>query len=106
MSSFLVDLKRTHSCGDLRAADATTGDKQVVLFGWVQGRRELGGRVFIDLRDRSGLTQVVFGPDIDATAHTLADTLRAEFCIGIAGRVRLRTASGGQPNTKLPTGEI
>ncbi len=107
MSIFLDNtknnIKRTHYCGDLRATDDT---KQVVLFGWVKVRRDLGGRIFIDLRDRSGLTQVVFGPDIDATAHTTADSLRSEFCIGIAGRVRLRTASGGQANPKLPTGQI
>ena len=77
-----------------------------MLYGWVQGRRDLGGRIFIDLRDRSGLSQVVFGPDISATAHAEADSLRSEFCIGICGRVRLRKDSGGQPNPKLLTGEI
>jgi aspartyl-tRNA synthetase len=103
MSTFLVDMKRTHYCGDLRASH---NGAQVVLMGWVQGRRDLGGRIFIDLRDRSGVSQVVFGPDIDAGAHTTADVLRSEFCIAVAGLVRLRVASGGQPNTKLPTGEI
>src|SRR5579872_4737915 len=101
--SFLDNYKRTHYCGDLRASD---DGRPVVLYGWVQGRRDLGGRIFIDLRDRTGISQVVFGPDIDAAAHREADVLRSEFCVGLGGRVRLRTASGGQPNPKLPTGEI
>lgn len=101
--TFLVDLKRSHFCGDLRAVH---DGQQVVLLGWVQGRRDLGGRIFIDLRDRGGLVQVVFGPDINAAAHTEADGLRSEFCIGVAGKVRLRSASGGLPNPKLPTGEV
>src|SRR5579883_3380230 len=102
-SSFLNTHRRTHYCGDLRASD---DGHEVVLYGWVQGRRDLGGRIFIDLRDRAGIVQVVFGPDIDATAHGEADSLRSEFCAGIAGRVRLRTASGGLPNAKLATGDI
>ncbi len=103
MGKFLIDYKRTHYCGEPRSSHA---GKDVVLLGWVQGRRDLGGRIFIDLRDRSGLSQVVFGPDIDAAAHKEAEELRSEFCIGIRGRIRLRTDSGGQPNPKLPTGEI
>lgn len=111
MSKFIVEQKRTHYCGDLRAAHV---GQKVVLFGWVAGRRDLGGRIFIDLRDRSGLSQVVFGPDIDkrmgqaegAGAHAQADALRSEFCIAIRGSVVLRTASGGQANPKLATGEI
>ena len=103
MANFLTDHKRTHYCGDLRPSHA---GQDVVLYGWVQGRRDLGGRIFIDLRDRSGLSQVVFGPDIEATAHSDADALRSEFCIGIRGRVKLRTASGGQANTKIATGEV
>ena len=99
-SQFLVDLKRTHRCGELRAANL--GD-EVVLMGWVATRRDHGGRVFIDLRDRTGITQVVFGPDVDAEAHTLAGELRSEFCIAIAGRVISR---GDNANAKLPTGEI
>src|SRR6187455_989328 len=97
---FLQDLSRTHSCGALRAANLGT---EVVLMGWVATRRDHGGRVFIDLRDREGITQVVFGPDIAAEAHQLADQLRSEFCIAVQGRVISR---GTNVNAKLPTGEI
>jgi aspartyl-tRNA synthetase len=103
MSEFLVDLKRTHACNALRMSDV---GKDVVLMGWVANRRDHGGRVFIDLRDREGITQVVFGPEIDAAAHELGGELRSEFCIAIAGRVVSRVSSGGQPNPKLATGEI
>src|SRR5437868_953532 len=84
MASFLVDWKRTHHCNALRKEDL---GGEVVLMGWVANRRDHGGRVFIDLRDREGLTQVVFGPDVDAEAHTLAGELRSEFCIAIRGKV-------------------
>jgi aspartyl-tRNA synthetase len=93
-------LKRTHYCGDLRASNI---GNNVVLMGWVATRRDHGGRVFIDLRDRSGITQVVFGPDLDKEAHGLASELRTEFCIAIQGRVISR---GENANAKLPTGEI
>ena len=73
MPEFLTDLKRTHDCGALRASDA---GKRVVLFGWVHARRDHGGCVFIDLRDRGGLTQVVFEPEASADAHTLSGELR------------------------------
>jgi aspartyl-tRNA synthetase len=101
--AFLVDLKRTHSCNALRPGDIGA---QVVLMGWVAKRRDHGGRVFIDLRDREGITQVVFGPEIDAEAHALAGDLRSEFCIGVQGTVVSRISSGGQPNPKLASGEI
>ncbi len=103
MSEFLVDLKRTHSCNALRMSDV---GKDVVLMGWVANRRDHGGRVFIDLRDREGITQVVFGPEIDAAAHELGGELRSEFCIAIAGKVVSRVSSGGQPNPKLASGEV
>jgi aspartyl-tRNA synthetase len=97
---FITEVKRTHSCGQLTAADV---GKQVVLFGWVQNRRDHGGAIFIDLRDREGLTQVVFEPDIDKEAHSLAGALRLEFCIGIQGQVASR---GANVNPKMRTGEI
>src|SRR3954471_618825 len=100
MGEFLVDLKRSHDCGALRASDAGT---RAVLFGWVAARRDHGGCVFIDLRDRGGITQIVFEPNTNAAAHTQASELRREFCIGIAGMVRER---GGHKNPKLPTGDV
>jgi aspartyl-tRNA synthetase len=103
MSTFLVDLKRTHHNNALRASEL---GKEVVLMGWVANRRDHGGRIFIDLRDREGLTQVVFGPDVDKEAHALAGELRSEYCIGIAGKVVSRVSSGGQPNPRLATGEV
>ena len=99
MSSLLVS-GRTHDCGALRRDDVGT---EVVLFGWVHRRRDLGGRIFVDLRDRAGLTQVVFGPDVDAAAHEAAVALRHEDCIGIRGTVVDR---GKNENPNLPTGAI
>ncbi len=91
---------RTHDCGSLREDDI---DSEVVLFGWVHRRRDHGGRIFVDLRDRQGLTQVVFGPDIDAKTHELADGLRSEFCIGVSGKVISR---GDNQNPNMETGAI
>jgi aspartyl-tRNA synthetase len=99
MPEFLTDLKRTHDCGALRAGDA---GKRVVLFGWVASRRDHGGLVFIDLRDRAGITQVAFEPD-QAEPFALAGELRHEFCVGVAGKVVER---GGKKNPNLATGEI
>jgi aspartyl-tRNA synthetase len=100
MPEFLTDLKRTHDCGALRASDA---GKRVVLFGWVHARRDHGGCVFIDLRDRGGVTQVVFEPGVAADAHVASGELRGEFCVGIAGTVAER---GGHKNPNLATGDI
>ena len=100
MPEFLKDIKRTHSCGALRADDI---GQRVVLFGWVSIRRDHGGCVFIDLRDRAGFTQLVFEPALNLAAHTLAGELRSEFCIGIIGTVKDR---GPGRNPKIPTGEI
>ena len=97
---FLTDLKRTHDCGALRASDA---GKRVVLLGWVSARRDHGGCVFIDLRDRGGLTQVVFEPTTDQAAHALAGELRGEFCVGISGTVAER---GGHKHPNLATGDV
>src|SRR5499433_159663 len=98
--NFISDVKRSHSCGELTRADI---GKSVVLFGWVQNRRDHGGAVFIDLRDREGLTQVVFEPDISAEAHERAGSLRLEFVVGVRGKVVSR---GANVNPKLRTGEI
>ena len=93
-------IKRTHTCGELQRSD--TG-KKVALCGWVHNRRDHGGAIFIDLRDRYGLTQVVFRPDVSAQAHQMASELRSEFCIAVQGQVDYR---GENINPKIPTGEI
>ena len=89
------------TCGSLRAGDAGT---EVVLRGWVNRRRDLGGLIFIDLRDRFGITQVVFNPQIAPEAHAMADRLRNEYVIAVSGPVRLRPE--GTANPKMATGEI
>lgn len=96
----LLEQGRTHDCGSLRASD---DGREVVLFGWVHRQRNRGGRIFVDLRDRAGITQVVFGPDLHAEAHEAAGGLRAEYCVAIAGKVISR---GENANDTLPTGAI
>ena len=80
-------LKRTHYCGALRLTDAGTTAQ---LNGWVKRRRDHGGVIFADLRDRTGITQVVFDPQIDEKAHALADAVRSEFVLNVSGTVRER----------------
>jgi len=94
-------LKRTHNCGELRLSDA---GKKVVLAGWAHSYRDHGGLVFIDLRDKHGLTQLVFNPEQQPEAHELAKTVRCEWVI--AGRGIVQPRSEGMENPKLPTGEI
>lgn len=96
----VAEKKRTHMCGDLRASHI--GD-EVVLMGWVASHRDHGGAVFIDLRDRTGLVQVVFDQADSVQAHAIADRCRNEWVIGIIGKVRSR---GDKVNPKMPTGEI
>ncbi len=100
MARFITELKRTHSCGELTKEEV---GQEVVLFGWVHNRRDHGGAVFIDLRDREGLTQVVFEADVRPEVHELAGQLRLEYCVGIRGKVVSR---GANLNPKLSTGEI
>jgi aspartyl-tRNA synthetase len=97
---FITERKRTHTCGELTRADV---GREVVLFGWVQNRRDHGGAVFIDLRDRTGLTQVVFEADVRPEVHELAGQLRLEYCVGVSGKVVSR---GANVNPRIPTGEI
>src|SRR5260221_3070982 len=97
---FLGDLKRTHMCGALRASDA---GKKAVLMGWVNRRRDLGSIIFIDLRDRTGVTQVVFNRET-AFAHAKAEHLRNEYVIAVIGTVKIRDAN--TVNKNIPTGEV
>jgi len=94
-------LKRTHNCGELRLEN--TGTK-VVLAGWIQSYRDHGNLVFFDVRDREGLTQLVFDPEVQAEAHRLARTVRCEWVVAARGTVRPR--GEGLENPKLPTGQI
>jgi aspartyl-tRNA synthetase len=94
-------LRRTHACGELRAADV---GREVVLAGWVHRRRDHGGVVFVDLRDRDGLVQVVFKPEVAAEAHGRASELRSEFVMLVRGVVESRSPETVNP--KLPTGEV
>ena len=94
-------MAKTLTCGQLRATDV---GQTVTLLGWVHRRRDHGGLIFIDLRDRWGLTQVVFNPAVSATAHQAAEALRHEFVIQVQGRVNRRPA--GMANPDLPTGDI
>jgi len=100
VARFIDELKRTHRCGDLREGDI---DSEVVLFGWVQSRRDHGGCIFIDLRDRDGITQVVFDPAEEKEPFEVGDLARPEWVLGVRGRVRDR---GGQRNPRMPTGAI
>ena len=97
----LEGLNRTHSCGELRLEDA---GREVVLMGWVQRRRDHGGLIFVDLRDRRGLTQVVFNPEVNPDTHNKAGVLRDEFVLAVRGVVNPRPPEMVNPN--LPTGEI
>lgn len=98
--SFLTEYGRTHRCGELRNEHV---EQEVVLMGWVQNRRDHGGAVFIDLRDREGVTQIVFDKAIDELAHERAGELRSEWVLGVRGKVRAR---GAQKNSKLATGDV
>jgi aspartyl-tRNA synthetase len=98
---FLGELRRTHNCGELRTADA---GKTVLLMGWVHKRRDHGGVIFVDLRDREGLTQAVFHEDVDPTVHQRAEEVRPEYVIAVEGRVSPRGEASVNPN--LATGEI
>ncbi|TBL81590.1 aspartate--tRNA ligase [Paenibacillus thalictri] len=94
-------LSRTHQCGQLTKANV--GD-EVVLNGWVSVRRDLGGVVFIDLRDRSGIVQIVFNPEFSTDAHAVADKARTEYVMAVSGKVVERDPE--TVNANLKTGEI
>src|SRR5271168_4254246 len=98
---FLGDLRRTHTCGQLRASD--TG-KAALLMGWVHRRRDLGGVFFIHLRDRDGVTQLVFHADAGAEVHAKAEMLGPEYVIAVEGTVAKRATE--TINATLDTGEV
>jgi aspartyl-tRNA synthetase len=98
---FLGNLRRTHMCGELREQHA---GQQVVLMGWVNRRRDMGNLIFVDVRDRSGLTQLVFDKSDSSALHEKASGLRSEFVIAAAGKVRKRDPK--TVNKNIPTGEI
>lgn len=100
MASPFTEMQRTHSCGELNAAHV---GEEVVLFGWVNQRRDHGRAIFVDLRDREGITQIVFDEGHGKEALERAGDLRLEYVIGVRGRVASR---GAQVNEKIPTGEI
>ena len=91
----------THSCGELRSADI---GETVTLTGWVARRRDLGGFIFVDLRDRAGITQVTFDPDCGDEAFAAAETVRPEWPVKVTGVVRARPE--GQANERMATGEV
>ncbi|MFZ0644869.1 MAG: aspartate--tRNA ligase [Candidatus Acidiferrales bacterium] len=99
MLDTLGNLKRTNYCGGLRASDA---DKDVILMGWVHRRRDLGQLIFIDLRDRAGIAQIVFNKELDPDAHKKAEELRSEFVVAVEGKVLRRQKS----NPEIPSGEV
>jgi aspartyl-tRNA synthetase len=101
LSDTLGEMRRTHTCCELKADDV---GKEVVLMGWVQRRRDHGGVIFIDLRDREGITQVVFNPDVNKKVHDKAHVIRNEYVLGVLGKVDNRPE--GMINPKLKTGEI
>jgi len=98
---FLGELRRTHTCGELRASDAGA---RAVLMGWVHRRRDLGGVIFIHLRDREGVMQAVFHEDADPEVHQKAELLRSEYVVAVEGQVKLRTPETVNPN--IATGEV
>jgi len=98
---FLGSLERTHLCGDLRASNA---GQHVVLMGWVNRRRDHGNLIFLDLRDRTGIAQIVLDKELTPDGHTKGEQVRSEYVVAAVGKVRLRDADAINP--KMPTGEI
>ena len=101
MADFLTKDKRTHYCGNL---DISLVDQEVILMGWAHRRRDHGGVIFVDLRDREGIVQVVFNPDAGESVHGEAHKIRSEFVLAVKGKVRKRPE--GMDNPVLKTGEI
>ena len=101
MIDFMGEWKRTHTCGELGLGSI---GREVILMGWVHSRRDLGNLIFVDLRDREGITQIVFDPQINGNAYYKAKQLKDEYVIAVRGKVYKRVE--GQENPKLKTGKI
>jgi aspartyl-tRNA synthetase len=101
MLDFLGSLQRTHRCGELRAEQ---DGQPVVLMGWVNRRRDHGNLIFLDVRDRTGITQVVLDKEVSSEAHAKAEAARPEYVVAVKGKVRRRGAGLDNPN--MPTGQI
>ncbi len=101
MLDFQGNLERTHHCGELRAANA---GQQVVLMGWVNRRRDHGNLIFLDLRDRTGIAQIVLDKELIPDGHAKGEQVRPEYVVAAVGKVRLRSADAINP--KMATGEI
>ena len=99
MLDSLGNLRRTHYCGALRAADA---GRDATVMGWVHRRRDLGNLLFLDVRDRAGLVQIVFNKETQPEAHAKAEQARSEYVVAIEGKVVKRE----KINPEIPTGEI
>src|SRR5258705_11700148 len=95
---FLGNLKRTHYCGELRAKDE---GRDTIVMGWVARRRDLGNLLFLDVRDRTGIVQVVFNKETQPEAHAKAEQARSEFVVAVEGKVLNRPKA----NPELATGE-
>jgi len=98
---FLGNLERTHYCGELRTAHA---GKIVVLMGWVNRRRDHGNLIFLDLRDRTGISQIVLDKELTPDGHAKGEQVRPEYVVAAVGKVRLRDKDSINP--KMETGEV
>ena len=103
MTDLLGNMKRTHHCCELSATDI---GREVVLMGWAAHRRDHGGVVFVDLRDREGITQIVFNPEISAAVHEKAQEIRSEYVLGVKGKVIARPDDMVNPNMKTGSVEV
>jgi aspartyl-tRNA synthetase len=101
VSQFITKEKRTHYCGQVGLSDE---GREVVLFGWAQRRRDHGGVIFVDLRDREGVVQIVFNPEAGESVHGEAHKIRNEYVLAVKGKVRRRPA--GMENPNLATGQV
>ena len=98
---FLGTLQRTHKCGELRS---TNSGETITIMGWVNRRRDHGNLIFLDVRDRTGITQVVLDKEVSPLAHSKAEAARPEYVVAVTGRVRER--GEGLKNPKMETGDI